>query len=156
MIFKSAIGHNAGAFCLTIPILVLGVICGIGCVTVTSRCIWAFARDGGIPGSGWWRRIDKRLSVPLNANALGIVVELGLGAIYFGSSAAFHAFAGAAVIFLTTSYACPIAVSLIFRRRRDIQKGTFNFGIVGFIANVLALGRFLLLSSCCLCLLIVP
>ncbi|KAJ5740099.1 Amino acid/polyamine transporter I [Penicillium manginii] len=38
------------------------------------------------------------------------------------------------------SYACPIAVSLIFRRREDIKNGSFNFGIFGLIANIFALG----------------
>lgn len=151
VIFKSAIGNNAGAFCLTIPLLVLGVICGTGCVTATSRCTWAFARDGGIPGSGWWRIVNKRFDVPLNALALGMVIEIGLGAIYFGSSAAYNAFAGVGVIFLTMSYACPIAVSLIFRRREDVQKGSFNCGTIGLIANVLALGRFLPLSLVPVC-----
>jgi hypothetical protein len=39
------------------------------------------------------------------------------------------------------SYACPIAVSLIFRRREDIKNGSFNFGIFGLIANIFALGK---------------
>ncbi|KAF7714025.1 Uncharacterized protein PECH_000525 [Penicillium ucsense] len=139
VIFKAAIGNAAGAFCLTIPLLVLGLICGVGCVTATSRCTWAFARDGGIPGSGWWKIVDKKLDIPLNAMALGMVVEIALGLIYFGSTAAYNAFSGVGVIFLTTSYACPIAVSLIFRRREDIKNGRFNFGVIGLIANVFAL-----------------
>ncbi|KAJ5175763.1 uncharacterized protein N7482_001640 [Penicillium canariense] len=128
VIFKHAIGNSAGAFCLTIPLLVLGLICGVGCVTATSRATWAFAP---------YRH-------PLNALALGMAIEIVLGAIYFGSTAAYNAFSGVGVIFLTMSYACPIAVSLIFRRREDIKNGTFNFGIVGAIANVLALGWSLL------------
>lgn len=144
VIFKHAIGNSAGAFCLTIPLLVLGVICGVGCVTATSRCTWAFARDGGIPGSGWWRIVHNKLNIPLNAMALGMVIEIALGAIYFGSTAAYNAFSGVGVIFLTMSYACPVAVSLIFRRREDIKSGNFNFGVIGLIANVIALGT----SSC--------
>ncbi|KAJ5290780.1 Amino acid/polyamine transporter I [Penicillium angulare] len=139
VIFQKAIGNNVGAFCLMIPLLVLGLICGIGCVTATSRCTWAFARDGGIPGSGWWRVVDKKLDIPLNAMMLGMVVEIALGAIYFGSTAAYNAFSGVGVIFLTMSYACPIAVSFFFRRREDIKNGNFNFGIFGAIANVIAL-----------------
>lgn len=148
VIFKSAVGNHAGAFCLTIPLLVLGVICGVGCVTATSRCTWAFARDGGIPGSGWWRVVNKHFDIPLNALALGMVIEIGLGAIYFGSSAAYNAFSGVGVIFLTMSYACPVAVSLIFRRREDVMKGNFNFGVIGAAANVVALGRSHTMSPC--------
>lgn len=138
-IFKAAIGNSAGAFCLLVPLLVLGIICGVGCVTATSRCTWAFARDGGIPGSGWWSTVNKTLNIPFNSLLLGMVVEIILGVIYFGSTAAYNAFSGVGVIFLTTSYACPIAVSLIFRGREDIKNGSFNFGVFGLIANVIAL-----------------
>jgi amino acid transporter len=140
-IFKAAIGNSAGTFCLLVPLLVLGIICGVGCVTATSRCTWAFARDGGIPGSGWWSTVNKSLDIPFNALVLGMVVEIVLGVIYFGSTAAYNAFSGVGVIFLTTSYACPIAVSLIFRGREDIKNGSFNFGVFGLIANVIALGE---------------
>ena len=141
VIFQKALGSNVGAFCLMIPLLILGVICGVGCVTATSRCTWAFARDGGIPGSGWWRVVDKRLDIPFNAMMLGMVVEIILGVIYFGSTAAYNAFSGVGVIFLTMSYACPILVSLVFRRREDIKNASFNLGIFGAIANVIALGK---------------
>jgi amino acid transporter len=146
VIFKHALGSSVGAFCLMIPLLVLGIICGVGCVTATSRCTWAFARDGGIPGSGWWRTVNQKLGIPVNAMVLGMVIEIGLGAIYFGSTAAYNAFSGVGVIFLTMSYACPVAVSLFFRRREDIKNGNFNFGIIGAVANVIALGMSLLLS----------
>ncbi|KAA8645787.1 hypothetical protein EYZ11_006751 [Aspergillus tanneri] len=141
---KSATGSSVGAFCLLIPLLVLGIICGVGCVTATSRCTWAFARDGAIPGSKWWRIVNQRLDIPLNAMALGMVVEILLGLIYFGSSAAFNAFSGVGVILLTLSYACPVAVSLILRRRADIKHGNFNMGALGTFCNVVAISWTLL------------
>lgn len=138
-ILKSATRNSAGAFCLLIPLLVLGLICGIGCVTATSRCTWAFARDGAIPGSGWWKKVDERLGIPLNAMILGMVIEILLGLIYFGSSAAFNAFSGVGVIFLTLSYACPVSVSLLLRQRRDIKHGSFNLGSLGIFCNVVCI-----------------
>ncbi|KAH8426542.1 putative amino acid permease [Aspergillus melleus] len=141
---KAATGSSVGAFCLLIPLLVLGIICGVGCVTATSRCTWAFSRDGAIPGSKWWKTVNQRLDIPLNAMMLGMVVEILLGLIYFGSSAAFSAFSGVGVILLTLSYACPVAVSLILRRRADIQHGSFNMGILGTFCNVVAISWTLL------------
>ncbi|KAL4912053.1 amino acid/polyamine transporter I [Aspergillus aurantiobrunneus] len=138
-IFKAAIGNSVGTFLLLLPLLILGLICGIGCVTATSRCTWAFARDGAIPGSQWWRTINKKLDVPLNAMLLGMVIELLFGLIYFGSTAAYNAFSGVGVILLTMSYACPIAVSLILRRREDVKQGNFNLGALGVFCNVIAL-----------------
>lgn len=141
VILKDALGSSTGAFLLLLPLLILGVICGVGCVTAASRCTWAFARDGGIPGSKWWKTVNATLDIPLNAMMLGMTVEIALGAIYFGSTAAFNAFSGVGVIFLTLSYACPIAVSFFFRRRSEIANARFNLGIIGSICNVVALGK---------------
>lgn len=141
-IFKAATGNSVGAFLLLLPLLVLGITCGISCVTAASRCTWAFARDGAIPGSPWVKQVNPSLDIPLNAMILGMVVELLLGLINFGSAAAFNAFSGAGVIFLTLSYACPVAVSLILRRRKDIKNGRFNLGVLGSVCNVVCLGVF--------------
>jgi amino acid transporter len=141
-IIKSAVGNSAGAFCLLIPLLVLGLTCGICCVTATSRCTWAFARDGAIPGSGWWKKVDEYWEIPLNAMALGMVVEIILGCIYFGSSAAFNAFSGVGVIFLTLSYACPVAVSMFLTKRREVKTGSFNLGPLGWFCNVVTICEF--------------
>ncbi|KAE8151351.1 amino acid/polyamine transporter I [Aspergillus avenaceus] len=139
-IFKSATGSSAGAFCLLIPLLMLGIICGVGCVTAASRSVWAFARDGAIPGSKWFKQVNRRLdNIPLNAMLLGMVVELLLGLIYFGSTAAFNAFSGVGVMFLTLSYACPIAASLILRQRQDIKHCSFNLGPLGLFCNIVCL-----------------
>ncbi|KAJ5163014.1 uncharacterized protein N7500_004844 [Penicillium coprophilum] len=110
-IIKSAIGSPVGSFLLLLPLVVLAMLCVIGCTTAVSRSIWAFARDGGIPGSVWWRQINSD-GVPFNAMMLGMVVQILLGLIYFGSNTAFNAFTGVGVITLTVSYACPIIVSL--------------------------------------------
>lgn len=65
-IVKDAVGSSGGAFGLLIPLLVLAIICGIGCTTASSRCVWAFARDGAIPGSHLWKKIDGKLGVPFS------------------------------------------------------------------------------------------
>jgi len=137
-IIKSAVGSSGGAFGLLIPLLVLAFFCGIGCTTAASRCTWAFARDGAIPGSRWWKRVHRRFDVPLNAMMLSMVVQILLGLIYFGSAAAFNAFSGVGVICLTLSYAVPIVVSVL-DRRRHIKNGRFNLGVVGATCNVIAI-----------------
>jgi amino acid transporter len=137
-ILKSAVGSAGGAFGLLVPLLVLGICCGTACTTAASRCTWAFARDGAIPGAKWWRTVNEKLDVPLNAMMLSMVVQIILGVIYFGSAAAFNAFSGVGVICLTLSYACPIAVSLLNGRKR-IADGSFNLGPLGLMCNVIAL-----------------
>lgn len=142
-IIASAIGSQGGAFGLLVPLLVLSIFCGIGCTTAASRCTWAFSRDGAIPGSKWWKQVNQKLDVPLNAMMLSMAVQIILGVIYFGSTAAFNAFSGVGVICLTTSYAMPIAVSLI-GGRKHIKHGNFDMGVLGLICNIVALGMSLL------------
>ncbi|KAK7991809.1 amino acid permease [Apiospora saccharicola] len=142
-IIKSAVGSAGGAFGLLIPLLVLALICGIGCTTAASRATWAFARDGAIPGSGLWKKISPKLDVPLNAMMLSMSIQIILGLLYFGSTAAFNAFSGVGVIALTTAYAVPIVVSLL-EGRKSVRTGSFYLGSFGLFANIVSLGWSLL------------
>ncbi|KOS22264.1 Choline transport protein [Escovopsis weberi] len=137
-IIKDAVGSPGAAIGLLFPLMVLALICGIGCTTASSRCTWAFARDGAIPGSKWWIQVNKTLDVPLNAMLLSMVVQIILGVIYFGSSAAFNAFSGVGVISLTASYATPIGISL-FTGRKQVATGKFYLGPIGTFCNVVAI-----------------
>ncbi|KAJ4252898.1 hypothetical protein NW762_010804 [Fusarium torreyae] len=136
-IVKSAIGSTPGTFALLIPLQVLSILCGIACTTATSRCVWSFARDGGIPGAKYWSKVNKTLDLPLNAMMLAMVIEILLGFIYFGSSAAFNAFGGVGVICLTAAYATPVAISLA-TGRKQVKRGSFYLGKLGFFCNCVA------------------
>lgn len=118
-------------------ILILGILffAGTGALTAASRCTYAFARDGAIPGSRLWRRVDKRFDMPLMALFLSTGVDCLLGLIYFGSSAAFFSFTGVATICLSTSYGMPILVSLI-RGRRAVKHSSFSLGRFGYAINI--------------------
>lgn len=138
-IIKSAVGSSVGAILLLLPLMVLAILCGTACTTASSRCTWAFARDGAIPGSKWWKQVNRKLDVPLNAMYLVLIVQILLGLIYFGSSTAFNAFSGVGVISLTISYACPIAVSVWEGRRSVRTRAKFYLGKFGWFTNIVAL-----------------
>lgn len=140
VIIKEAVGSSGGAIGLLIPLMVLGLLCGIGCTTAASRSIWAFSRDGAIPGFKWWTVVNTKLDVPLNAMLLCTAIELALGLIYFGAAAAFNAFSGVGVICLTLAYAAPILVSVLGGRQK-VKDGQFNLGPFGLFCNLLALGK---------------
>ncbi|KAK3387927.1 gaba permease-like protein [Podospora didyma] len=137
-IIKSAVGSSIGAFLLLLPLLVLSILCGTACTTAASRCTWAFSRDGAIPGSKWWKKVDPKMDLPLNAMMLSMVIQIVLGVIYFGSTTAFNAFSGVGVIALTLSYAAPIAVSML-EGRTQVRNGVFNLGSkLGWFCNIVA------------------
>ncbi|KAI0157138.1 amino acid transporter [Hypoxylon sp. FL1284] len=138
LIFKAATGSAGGGFGLLFLILGIWLFAGVGALTASSRCTYAFARDGAIPGSGLWSRVDKRFDVPLLALTLSAVVDCLLGLIYFGSSAAFSSFTGVATICLSTSYGLPILVSVV-RGRKQLRHASFSLGRLGFAVNVTTL-----------------
>ncbi|CAG8190921.1 unnamed protein product [Penicillium olsonii] len=138
VIIKSAVGNTIGTFFLLIPLIALALFCGIACTTTASRCTWAFAHDGGIPGVKWWGPVHPHLKIPLNAMGLSMATQIALGSIYFGSETAFNAFSSAGVIFSTVSYAIPIAASL-FGGRTDVKQGKFSLGRFGMFCNIVSL-----------------
>jgi amino acid transporter len=135
LIFKTATGSAGGGFALLFLILGILFFAGVGSLTAASRCTYAFARDGAIPGSRLWSKVDKRFDIPLWALVLSTIVDCILGVIYFGSTSAFNAFTGVATICLSVSYGIPILVSVI-RGRKAVRHSTFSLGKFGLFINI--------------------
>ncbi|CRG89748.1 Amino-acid permease BAT1 [Talaromyces islandicus] len=133
--FKTVTGSAAGGFGLLFLILGIMMFAAIGSLTAASRCTYAFARDGAIPGFRLWSKVNKRLDVPVNAVILSTLVDCLLGLIYFGSSAAFNSFTGVATICLSTSYGVPILISVV-RGRRSVQNSPYSLGKFGYAINI--------------------
>ena len=138
LLFKTVTGSAAGGFGLLFLIIGVLFFAGTGALTASSRCTYAFARDGAIPGSRLWSRVNTRLDVPLWGIILSTVVDCLLGLIYFGSTAAFNSFTGVATICLSTSYGLPILVSLL-RGRKLVRHSSFSLGKFGFVINIITI-----------------
>ena len=65
-IFLDAIGLKGTEFLLAI-IIGAQFFCGMASVTANSRMIYAFSRDGAVPGSKFWHHINKRTRTPTNS-----------------------------------------------------------------------------------------
>ncbi|BFZ63679.1 hypothetical protein YB2330_004811 [Saitoella coloradoensis] len=144
LLFKLVTGSAGGGFGLLFLILGILFFAGVGALTASSRCAWAFARDGAIPGSRWWAKANERYDIPLNALFLSTVFCGLLGLIYLGSSAAFNAFTGVGTICLSASYAFPIFVSLL-RGRHAVRNASFSLGTtLGTILNAITCAWILL------------
>ncbi|KAM5512951.1 amino acid permease [Fusarium oxysporum f. sp. phaseoli] len=133
-LFKVVTGSAAGGFGLLFLILGILMFAGIGALTAASRCTYAFARDGAIPGYKLWSKVNHRLDMPVNALILSTVVDCILGCIYFGSSAAFNSFTGVATICLSSSYGVPVAVNMV-RGRKIVKHSPYPLGKFGPIIN---------------------
>ncbi|EYE92451.1 putative GABA permease [Aspergillus ruber CBS 135680] len=136
LIFKLVTGSPGGGFGLLFLLLGVLLFAGTGALTAASRCTYAFARDGAIPGFRIWRRVNPKLDVPVYAILLSAAVDCLLGLIYFGSDAAFNSFTGVATICLSTSYGLPILISMI-RGRQAVKHSGFSLGRFGYAINAI-------------------
>lgn len=138
-IVKSAVGSAGGTVALLVLMILPAICAGVGCTTTSSRCIWAFARDGAIPGSYLQSKVNTRLTVPLNAMLLSAAVQIVIGVISVGSTTAFNSFSSSGIIFLTVSYTVPIVVSF-WGGRKHLKFGRFHFKKFGAFCKIVAIG----------------
>ncbi len=125
-LFSSAVG-DATAKMLLLICIVAQFFCGMASVTANSRMIYAFSRDGALPGSKFWHRINPKTRTPTNSVWLGVVLSAIVGALSLyqrgGYSTAFFAMTGICVIGLYIAYAIPIYLRL---KKPDFQTGPWN------------------------------
>ncbi|CAH2355932.1 GABA-specific permease [[Candida] railenensis] len=67
------------AIAFMILIAIAQFMMGASILTAISRQIWAFARDNGLPFSFWIKKVNKKLSVPINAVWFGGIVAILIG-----------------------------------------------------------------------------
>lgn len=138
LLFKTVTGSAGGGFGLLFLILGILLFAGTGALTASSRCTYAFARDGAMPGRHLFGSTNDRLGIPLWGLVLSTVVDCLLGLIYFGSTAAFNSFTGVATICLSWAYGIPILVNVV-RGRKATQHSTFSLGKAGYVINIIVL-----------------
>jgi amino acid permease (GABA permease) len=134
-IFVDAIGQR-GAELLLLIVCGAQLFCGMSSVTANSRMIYAFSRDGALPFSSFWHRVNHRTRTPTNAIWLAAGGALILGLPYLWNPAAYAAVTSIAVIGLYIAYVTPTFLRL--RLKDDFQRGPWHLGrwssVVGWIA----------------------
>ena len=63
-VLTQALNSNGFATGLTAFILVLFIFCAVSCLAAASRVTWAFARDDGLPGSSWIKKVSLYICQP--------------------------------------------------------------------------------------------
>ncbi len=124
-IFIDAAGLTLGKLLLLVAIGAQ-LFCGMSSVTANSRMIYAFSRDGALPASGFWHRVNKRTRTPTNAIWLAAVFAFILGLPYLWNSAAYAAVTSIAVIGLYIAYVLPTFLRL--RQGRSFVRGPWHLG----------------------------
>ncbi|CEJ57521.1 hypothetical protein PMG11_06212 [Penicillium brasilianum] len=145
-LFFNVTGSKAGASVMTLIISLVAVAANAAGLTSSSRTAWAFARDHGLPASGWLSVVNPTLQVPVRMILVISFLQMLLGLIYLGSYTAFNAVLSMAILGMYASYFSPIVFMLIYGRRtsasviRGLQTGMFNLGSRwGPVINAMAL-----------------
>ena len=123
-ILKLRLGVGMGT---TLVALICGAmwLCGLASMTSASRMVYAFSRDGGLPGHAFWARISPRFRTPANA-IWGLFAFAMLIAVLVKE---YSAVLSIAVIALYISYGLPIVARMWARFRGDGGEiGPWNLG----------------------------
>jgi amino acid permease (GABA permease) len=136
-IFVDAIGNTGGKLLLLIVIFAQ-LFCGMSSVTANSRMIYAFSRDGAVPGSRIWHKVNHRTRTPTNAIWLAAAGALILGLPYLWNGTAYAAVTSIAVIGLYIAYVLPTFLRLL--KGQSFERGPWHLGrwsyVVGSIAVI--------------------
>jgi amino acid permease (GABA permease) len=124
-IFIDAVGNTGGKLLLLI-VIVAQLFCGMASVTANSRMIYAFSRDGALPVSRVWHRINPRTRTPTNAIWLAAAGAFVLGLPYLWNNAAYAAVTSIAVIGLYIAYVLPTFLRL--RQGDAFEPGPWQLG----------------------------
>ncbi len=134
-ILVAALGERAGSLFSALAAMAMW-FCGLSAVTWSSRVIYAFARDEGMPASKVWRQVSTKHQTPAPAIWLCAIVAF-LAAVYSG---AYVVITAISTIGLYVSYIIP--VWLHWRARgtsRGVEHGPWHLGKFSSAVNLIAI-----------------
>jgi len=139
-IFEQALGGRYGTVIVWVVTIAMW-FCGLACVTSTSRMIFAFSRDKGMPFSQVWSKISHRHRTPAAGVWLGSVlaflfpcVILALAKLRHnegGFDTLYSAVTGISTVALYLSYGFPLLLKVIAVKRgvwTHQTNGPWNLG----------------------------
>ncbi|KAJ5633656.1 hypothetical protein N7528_001498 [Penicillium herquei] len=157
-IMQIAFQDTRSAFACGLVIFLAAIPGCIGAQIATVRCVWAFARDGALPFSDFFSKVDEYSVMPARANILIskhqnpipspdfqsnfslATISTALGALYVASTVAFNALVASYAVMSSTSYGIAIGVHF-FTGRKRAAPGWFYLGdgFLGYAVNAIAL-----------------
>ncbi|KAK4964919.1 hypothetical protein LTR42_012336 [Elasticomyces elasticus] len=109
-------------------------------VATASRQLWSFARDQGVPFSGWLSHVSPGWNIPIRAVFVSVVISTLLSFINIGSYVALNAINSLGVVSLLVSYTVTITC-LVWRRLAGapLPPRKWSLGRFGLAVNLVAL-----------------
>ena len=123
-IFRQVVGSNRGATGMTAILISMGFAATVGFVTTSSRMIWAFARDNGLPFSTFLAKVNPRTSIPINSVLVTTVLACLTSLISLGSSVVLNNIFATAIAGFYFTYFTSVALLLWHRLKGNIHEPT--------------------------------
>ncbi|KAF4610823.1 hypothetical protein D9613_007275 [Agrocybe pediades] len=124
-VFLNVLGKR-GMLAIWSLIIVTQYVTGAAQAVDASRVVFAFARDNALPGSRYWKKMNRYTQTPVNAVWFVIGVSAICGVLGF-SDTALTSLAASSVIGLYTSYTAPIFLRITSGRDKLVP-GPFSLG----------------------------
>ena len=109
---------------LVTSLVIVNYLCGLAAITSTSRMVYAFARDHGLPFSARLKSVSPTYRTPVTA-IWGTALLSFAVTLY---SPAFAALSAGSVVFLYVSYAMPVGAGLFAEGKTWTSFGPFRLG----------------------------
>ena len=124
------LGQKAGLAMFALNIIAQFFV-GQGCTVASSRVVYAYSRDGALPGSRWWKKVNKHTNTPVNAVWFVLTVGALLGLLMFASPVAIGAVFSIGAIAQYMAFIFPVALKLFvvgdkFKPGKDIPTTTLH------------------------------
>ncbi len=140
LFIAAILGSTLGKLML-VGIIISNFLCALAAVTSTSRMIYAFARDDGLPFSGLLKSVSPTYRTPTAAIWMTAILCSILTALTTPLGA-FAALSTGSAMYLYISYAMPIFAGVFARSNgKWKEKGSFDLGgLYTLFAIIVALG----------------
>jgi amino acid transporter len=134
-ILQQGLGQFAGGAMSLLTAMAMW-FCGLSAITSSSRTVYAFARDHGLPLSGLWRQVSQKHRTPAPAIWLSVAAAF-VALIYSG---AYSVVTSISTIGLYLSYILPVYLGLRARRAGSwVVRGPWHLGHYSISVNLLAI-----------------
>lgn len=97
------------------------------CTIASSRVVYAYSRDGALPGSRWWKQVNRHTHTPVNAVWFVLTLAAVLGLLMFASPVAIGAVFSIGAIAQYVAFIFPVALKL-FVVGDKFRPGPWNLG----------------------------
>lgn len=139
-VFYNATQSPAGATVMSVFITLMFFFGLLTFVATSSRQLYAFARDKGMPLHEWFATVRPGMDIPLNALIFTFVFTSILSLINIGSSTALNSITGLQTKAMLSGYVCSIGY-IIWRRwtNQPMLPSKFSLGKWGLPINIVSM-----------------